>query len=362
MGHATQIHEVDVTWDKDLPDADAPPGDGEGCGENAHIPVARAERRRAFGDPNGVVMRWQVPPDAHGKDAVFVLAHKVRRLGLERARSVVEVGDFRVVDGDASHVVGVGHVLARGTMVEVWRLAPDRVSDMTAAPGIVHEGGGLIVVDKPGDLAVHPSARYLHATLTGWLSRRGTPANPCHRLDRETSGVLVCANVTDVERRWKQAFSAGDVKKTYVAVVDGVIDAPQQIALPLALQGERGLVRIRMVVDDDGAVSVTDVDPIAVSDDGRRSLIRCHPQTGRQHQLRAHLAAIGHPIVGDKLYQMGDAWFDAFTRRALSDEARAALVCPRQCLHAESLRLGDETFFAPVPSSFAEVLASPDRR
>jgi 23S rRNA pseudouridine1911/1915/1917 synthase len=300
-------------------------------------------------------MRWVVPPDQHGCSASEILAAKIRRLGLERATSVALSGDLRVGHGD-SRAVDPDEVLPKGTLLEVWRLPPDSPDDMREAPAILHERGGLIVVDKPGDLAVHPSARYLHTTLTGWLHRRGTPANPCHRLDRETSGVLVCATDGDVERRWKKAFADGRVKKTYLAIVDGVVDAPRRIALPLALQGDRGLVRIRMVVDDDGAEAVTDVEPVAVSGDGARSLVRCFPRTGRQHQLRAHLAAVGHPIVGDKLYQMGDWWFDAFTRRALDDDARARLPTPRQCLHAERLVLDEDAFSAPMPALFSSLL------
>ena len=301
-----------------------------------------AVRRGAWGDPRAVSSRWAIPPDGNGMNAVEVLAHKVRRLGLERAKSVVDAGDLRVVDGDSTRVPGPDERLSKGTVVELWRLPPDDPGDIVEAPRILHHAGGLLVVDKPGDLAVHPTARYLHATLTSWLRRNGTPANPCHRLDRETSGVLVCADDGVVERKWKQGFAAGRVKKQYLAVVDGVVGGDRLIELPLLLQGERGLVRIRMIVDDAGAHSVTRVEPLQVSADGKRTLVRCHPETGRQHQLRAHLAAIGHPIVGDKLYQMGEAWFDAFTRFALSHDDKARLPCPRQCLHAERVELDGE--------------------
>ncbi len=304
---------------------------------------------RAFGDVRAVVMRWRVPPDQHDRDAVWVLSQKVRRLGVERARSVIEAGDFRVC-GEPSQALTCDAPLAKGTLVEVWRMPPDDPSDIIEPPAIVHEGDGLIVVNKPGDLAVHPTARYLHATVTSWLRVRSTPANPCHRLDRETSGVLVCASDTTVEKRWKRAFQDGLVEKTYLAIVDGVIDAARTIDVPLAVQGERGLVRIKMVVDDKGQHAVTDVEPVAT--DGTYSLVRCLPKTGRQHQIRAHLAAIGHPIVGDKLYQMGEVWFDRFTKRTLSDDERALLKTPRQCLHAASLRFDGHIFSAPVPAMF----------
>lgn len=311
----------------------------------------------AFGDPRAVCARWAVPPDGHGKTPAEVLAWKVRRLGLERAHSVVAAGDFRVVDGDTSRIPAVDEPLPRGTQIELWRLPPDDPADIVEPPTILHHAAGVLVVDKPGDLAVHPTARYLHATLTSWLRRNGTPANPCHRLDRETSGVIVCADDGVAERRWKQAFASGRVRKQYLAVVAGVLDDERRIELPLALQGERGLVRIKMVVDDvDGAASVTRVVPERVGRGGRRSLVRCFPETGRQHQIRAHLAAIGHPIVGDKLYQMGEVWFDAFTRFALSDDDKNRLPSPRHCLHAARVDLDDETYEAPLPALLSTVL------
>jgi 23S rRNA pseudouridine1911/1915/1917 synthase len=150
-----------------------------------------------------------------------------------------------------------------------------------------------------------------------------------------------------------RAFADGRVQKSYVAVVEGVVDAAVVVEAPLALQGDRGLVRIRVIVDDAGQAARTRVEPVAVKDG--RSLVRCRPETGRQHQLRVHLAHIGHPIVGDKLYQMGDAWFDAWTRRALSDDERSRLPCPRQCLHASRVALDDDVFEAPLPADLRAV-------
>ncbi len=332
-----------------------PPTDAEG---ERSLDIDDVEGRRAFGHPEAVAVRWIVPPDADDRTPAEVLAHKVRRLGMPRATHVVEGGDLRIVDGEgASRVARAAERLRRGTVVELWRLPPDRPGDLVMAPGVLHHADGLVVVDKPGDLAVHPSARYFHNTLTAWLRRAGTPANPCHRLDRETSGVLVCAYDKDVERRWKTAFAEARVRKEYLAVVDGVVSSSFVVDRPLALQGDRGLVRIRVIVDDDGQRAITRFEPVSTSADGSRTLLRCLPETGRQHQIRAHLCAAGHPIVGDKLYQMGDAWFDAFTRRSLSPSDRARLPCPRQCLHAARLALDDVLFEAPLPADMRAVLA-----
>ena len=166
---------------------------------------------RAFGHPRAVAIRWVVPPDCNGKTAPALLAHKVRRLGLERAASVVRAGDLRRVQTDGVIALTEDDVVMRGDHVELWRIAPDDADAPFTHPRVIFEGasvhgGSLVVVDKPGDLVVHPSARYLHHTLTAWLAaharsgdhgehgEHGERANPCHRLDRETSGVLVCAS------------------------------------------------------------------------------------------------------------------------------------------------------------------------
>jgi 23S rRNA pseudouridine1911/1915/1917 synthase len=308
----------------------------------------------AFGHKYAVAVRWTVPPDCDGKTAAEVLAHKVRRLGLERARSVVGTGDLR----SAGRPLDVNEPLPKGMLLELWRIAPDDADAPFPLPRVIFEApageDGLIVVDKPGDLAVHPSARYLHHTVTAWLARRGTPGNPCHRLDRETSGVLVCAKrcaagerKSALEAKWKRAFQEGRVDKEYLAVVTGAVERPFTVEVPLALQGARGLVRIRMIADAAGQRARTDVEPVRT--DGTRTLVLCRPRTGRQHQIRAHLAHAGFPIVGDKLYAMGDEWFDRFTRRALNDDERTALEHPRQALHCARVALDDAHFGAELP-------------
>ena len=319
--------------------------------------LASAPLRPAFGHPLALRVTWNTPADQWGKTALQALCARVRRLDPARALRVVDSGDLHLVEGESTRALAADDVVPRKAVLALWRIAPDSPADLRVAPVILHEGAGVIVVDKPGDLCVHPSARYLHNTLTGFLRRRGTPANPCHRLDRETSGVVVCATDVVAERRWKLAFAEGRAQKQYTAVVVGALEQEVFIDLPLAVQGTRGLVRIKVIVDDAGQEARTRVVPLEVrgSADQRRSLVRLFPQTGRQHQLRVHLAHIGHPIVGDKLYQMGEAWFDAWTRRVLTPGERASLPSARQCLHAARLQLELDVYEAPWPADLQMV-------
>jgi 23S rRNA pseudouridine1911/1915/1917 synthase len=290
----------------------------------------------AFGDPRAVVLRWRVPDDCHGLRADLYLTRKVRRISRSKAARLIKRGDFRLAAGPLK----ASSKVSRGEAVELWRLPPDS-AEGAPEPGVIFEDEDLLVLDKPPDLAVHPSARYLYRTVTAWLRARagdGPAANPCHRLDRETSGVLLCAKSRAAERELKVAFADGRVKKTYLAITRGHVDEARHIDAPLALQGERGLVKIRMIVDEEGLPSATRVVPLAYDASVRRTLVRCHPLTGRQHQIRAHLAHDGAPLVADKLYAMGDEWFDAFTRSEV-DASDPDLEHERHALHAAALEV-----------------------
>lgn len=317
----------------------------------------------AFGDPEAVVLRWRVPDDAHDERADVYLARKVRRLSRSRAQRIIRQGDFRLADGPLKP----SSRLSRGAVVELWRLPPDEPPKHAAPPVVLYEDDALLVVDKPPDLAVHPSARYLKHTLTAWLRERAKEgeriANPCHRVDRETSGVLLCAKKREAEAEAKTAFADGRTEKTYLAVARGHLDKARELTYPLALQGERGLVKIRMIHDEAGLESVTRVEPLAYDAGTRRTLVRCRPLTGRQHQIRAHLSLAGFPLVGDKLYAMGDAWFDAYTRGEV-ESSDAALEHPRHALHAYELALDvggrRHVFRAPLPDDLASLLPNVD--
>jgi tRNA pseudouridine32 synthase/23S rRNA pseudouridine746 synthase len=197
-----------------------------------------------------------------------------------------------------------------------------------------------LVIDKPAGLAVHPGPRtresledYLDDLRFGFMRR----PSPVHRLDRDTSGCLLLARHPKVHKRFQRAFEEGAVAKTYVAILDGVIEAEEgMIDMPLAKVStrEQGW---RMVPDASGASAVTRWRRLAVR--GERSAILFMPETGRTHQLRVHASSgLGTAIVGDPFYGAGGG---------------------PMLLHALSLRLerpGKKPVEAraPLPPSFAE--------
>ncbi len=239
---------------------------------------------------------------------------------------------------------------------------------------VLHRDEHLLVLDKPAGLPVHPSARYHRGTLTALMRERLGPDHPwimSHRLDRETSGVLLCARRGASAAAVARAFQDRLVRKTYLAIVRGTL-APglRRVDMPLG-PAPGSIVRIKMgpcPLARGGRPARTDLEPLAWGrhDGVPVTLVRAWPRTGRQHQIRAHLAAIGAPILGDKLYGASDDAFVAMTEGRLSMAALGARVgWPRQALHAARLQLphpagGTFTVCAPWPADLAALMALPD--
>ncbi|MDF1800945.1 MAG: RluA family pseudouridine synthase [Planctomycetota bacterium] len=236
---------------------------------------------------------------------------------------------------------------------------------------LVHEDAAVLVIDKPAGLVVHPSGRHLTDTLiqrlhadhlrrieagtlgdvaTDPLAPGPMPPKLCHRLDRETSGLVLCARDPRSHAALVLDFEERRIDKRYLAVVHGVPDEPRgdvHLELGPSLVSE---VRLKVAVQADGWPSHTSYELLDSGrlPDGRPcSLVACVPHTGRQHQIRVHLAAIGHPLVGDKLYDD-----EGIFLRAANDELTGAdhqsLVLPRHALHNELLGFTHPTTGAKV--------------
>jgi 23S rRNA pseudouridine1911/1915/1917 synthase len=237
----------------------------------------------------------------------------------------------RLIDARLVTVDGVprskSHVVAEGQRITV-EAEPERPLDTRAEGvefGVVYEDDHLLVVDKPAGLVVHPAPGHPEGTLAQALAGRasgGEPFRPgiVHRLDKDTSGLLVVAKSEAVHRALQDQIRAREVTREYLALVEGRPDA-RSGTIDAAIGRDRGRRTVMSTRTDRPRQAVTHFE--IEQELPRTTLLRVRLETGRTHQIRAHLAAIGHPVCGDAVYGG-----DASGRR---------LGLTRQFLHAANL-------------------------
>jgi 23S rRNA pseudouridine1911/1915/1917 synthase len=262
------------------------------------------------------------------------------QLGLSRTQAARLVAQKAVdVEGKPARA---SRLLARGERVTV--RIPDHEPPRTLRPAaialtVIFEDEHLAVIDKPAGLVVHPAPGHWDDTLVNALVARGTTLSGgaegrpgiVHRLDRDTSGLMVVAKTDLAHRRLGTAIAARRVRRTYAALAWGHLDAsPTVIEAPIARHPQD---RKRMTVTAAGRVARTDA--FVVGRFGVADLLRLELHTGRTHQIRVHLEHLGHPIVGDPVYAGGGSRrISGPPRRATEALERAT---PRQALHAAAL-------------------------
>lgn len=229
-------------------------------------------------------------------------------------------------------------------------------------PVIMYSDNELVVINKPAGLLVHSAAHMIlpHGpTLTQWIVKnfpqtKAVGDNPVfrpgivHRLDKETSGVMLIALTQEMFEYLKQCFKEGMVKKEYVAIVAGTLDKKEgSIDLPIGVKAGTTRRTTHGGKDIKQALTLYKQEQVVEKESGIFSVVRVFPQTGRTHQIRVHLNAINHPIIGDQMY---------------GGKTNAGLA-PRLMLHAHKLAVslpGNKrmTFEAPLPAPFVDFLAS----
>ncbi len=219
---------------------------------------------------------------------------------------------------------------------------------------VLHEGAGLLVVAKPAGVLVIPGRGEGGSSLREQLEEQlGRKVFVVHRLDRDTSGVLVFALDAERHRALSQAFESGQVKKRYRALVEGRVEAPQLVDAAL-VPGRKGRMRVARP-GEQGKPSRTRVRPVETF--ARASLVEAEPLTGRTHQIRVHLLHVGHPLLVD--HQYGRA--EPLTEKELGG-AGDAVVLARTPLHAARLEwpalpgVEARALEAPLPEDMARAL------
>ena len=198
----------------------------------------------------------------------------------------------------------------------------------------------FVVFDKPSGVLIHPQNRNTPYSLIDELKYQfGRDANIAHRIDQETSGLVLCAKNKASERDIKMMFQERDMQKKYLALVHGHFKKDLCVEAPLLRAAdESAIVRMVVKVHESGKVSKTDFKALHYFSDLDMTLVECKPHTGRQHQIRVHLFHVKHPIVGDPIYGQNEEDVVRFLDRELSKEERIKNTgSPRLLLHASEL-------------------------
>lgn len=308
-------------------------------------------------------IEYTVEPNYAGWRLDRYLCEKIRRLSRTRVQSIIKNGlisDRPLKPSSLVHA-GLTFRLRRRSQGE-----PETPSEIRE----IYKDDALLVVDKPAGLPMHPTARYHRGTLVTLLKEKygeGFRADPAHRLDRETSGLIVCGRTLASCQRLMRSFVEGEVHKEYLAIVEG---APREDTFEVDAPVAEGTDLIRIAVRVDHAVGKPartrfQVERRFERDGEAFALVRAFPETGRQHQIRIHLREVGHPIVGDKIYGPDQGYFDRFSKHCLEPEAWTRLRLERHALHAARLTLPHPSdrrevcFESPLPADLRAFLGGP---
>lgn len=299
-----------------------------------------------------------------GQPAVSVLAYLVGRFSyLNEVSWHMEIDGGKVlVNGDAAAESAVVHP---GDCVS-WAGREIEEPEVDGAYGIICENDRFFAVNKTGDLPVHPAGRYFNNTLSVMLEKRfGEKVFPVHRLDRETSGVVLFARFPEAASKLSVAIKSGI--KQYAAIVHGNFpDDKIEIDVPLGPDGSSPVRKKRAAYMTAEEQAKTVFEKVAAF--SGFSLVNAFPETGRLHQIRAHLEYAGYPIVGDKLYGGDSSRFLRFIDSGMTADLAAELILPRTALHAQTLSFTDPytekvlSLSAPLPSMFTEFIDRESRR
>jgi 23S rRNA pseudouridine1911/1915/1917 synthase len=268
-----------------------------------------------------------------------VVVQTFQRMSRTRAQVVVTTGAYT----REGRKLRSNDRVREGDVILLWR-PPFEEPDVPLHCPVLYEDERLLAIDKPAGLPVHPTARYHHKTVTAVLARErpGEFLALCHRIDRETSGVLLLAKDREAERFIKRVLEERDedltVEKAYLALTWGV-PSPREGRITHALKlDDAHRFRVKMRVGDGEKDALTAATRYRVLEVKKSyAQVRCELETGRQHQIRAHLRAIGTAIVGDKLYGPDDELFARGADGTLTAEDMEVLELPRHALHAHEL-------------------------
>lgn len=210
----------------------------------------------------------------------------------------------------------------------------------------------FLIFDKPSGILVHPKTRQTPESMLDCVRfYGGNEANSTHRIDKETSGILLASKHKISEICLKSAFEKRAIKKSYLAWVEGKIDAPFSVNVPIKKRDNYDSNKHKVEISALGKSSHTDFIPIKYDEDLDATLVECRPQTGRMHQIRIHLFHVKHPIIGDPLYGRTFEISNRYLDGELSKNDRMIHTgASRLMLHAQAIEFEYEGILYKIKS------------
>jgi len=279
-------------------------------------------------------------------------------LSREHVKRKISAGDIRLND----QIVKASKSLHVGDVITVTYDIPDVTEPVFIK--IIFEDENMIIIDKPAHMSCHPSSRHLTYNVLAQMKSAYPQSNfrLLHRLDRETSGLLMLSKHKTIHQRVSRLFEERKIYKEYRALTYGKIQKSNGSIVKMIVDDTSSEIRIKKTTVDDGVGATPRGCPITnyelIRYIGDFSLLKIIPKTGKQHQIRVHLASIGYPIVGDKIYGLNERFFldyveDRGTMHCVptSDD----LIFDRHALHASRI-----AFTHPMTGESIDIDINPD--
>jgi len=262
--------------------------------------------------PYPITYRFRVNKEFQGKTLLYTVTTRFPFHGRQVWESKINNGLVGVNGSEAvpDHILKLHDEIFHHNPRVIEPAVPDEVS-------ILEEHPEYLLVYKPAPLPMHPGGRYNKNTLTGILKDKGyEDLRIVHRLDAVTSGLVLFARNKEFARQAMVSFSRADVRKTYFAKVSGIPDKPSAI-IDAPIRRKTGFVFESKLGLTNAKEAVTEFEVIQKGPDS--SIVKCHPKTGRTHQIRLHLEQWGHPIIDDPIYGLnGDKSSRTAQKKAIS--------------------------------------------
>ena len=282
--------------------------------------------------PELIEIYFTVDPGRHGWRLDQFVKARIPRLSRSRIQQMI-----RGQEALGAMPLRPASRVQAGQKITLIRPAPQE-PEVPRTFEVLHTDDHVMAIAKPAGLPVHATARFHKNTLTAVLRERfqgQVVPQLAHRLDRETSGLMLLGRTSQAGAALKASFRRREVHKRYLALVHGAPPPQGEIDRPLGPDAASG-IRVKMGVTPDGQPAHTRF--VTLETRGEVSLVEAWPRTGRQHQIRAHLGALGYPVVGDKLYGPDPGLFLEYLETGWTEALAERLPLPRHALHAHTAR------------------------